>query len=94
MSPNFRSSNTKNFFRRATSRKPRTVRSVKSETMSACVLRMQMASPTSSASVSSSEVDVTSAETQRFVFLTAIRRSRYDVRRGVPGSRSRSLYDW
>lgn len=76
MSPNFLSSNTKNFFRRDTSFRPRMVLSLKSSMMSACVLRMQMWSPTSSARRNNSVVVFTSADTHRLVRLTWIRRSR------------------
>ena len=42
ISPNLRSSKTRNFLRRDSSFRPRMVLSLKSDMMSACVLRMQM----------------------------------------------------
>lgn len=52
-----------------------------------------MESPTSSASRSNSEVEVTSAETQRLVFFAAIRRRRYAASGEVLGSVARSWYE-
>ena len=74
MSPNFRSSKMRNFFRRDISRSPSIVRSPKSSTMSAWVFSTQMWSPTSSARRRSAVVELTSAETQRFERLMEMRR--------------------
>lgn len=73
ISPNFLSSKIRKRFRLATSLKPLTVLSPQSSMISAWVLRMQMESPTSSATERSSAVVETSAETQRLVFLSAMR---------------------
>ena len=73
MSPNFRSSKSRNFFRREISLRLLMVRSPKSSTMSAWVLRTHIESPTSSASRKRAEVELTSADTQRLDFLTAMR---------------------
>ena len=76
ISANLRSSKMMKCFLRAIERNPRTVRSPKSVMMSQWVLSMHMESPVSSARVSSSDVDVTSADKQRFVRFNAMRRRR------------------
>ena len=73
ISPNFLSSNTRNRFLLAISLNPRTVLSLKSLIMSACVLSRHIESPTSSASDSSSEVVETSAERHKFDFFIDMR---------------------
>lgn len=76
ISPNFRSSKIRKFFRLAISWSPLIVRSEKSSMMSACVLSTHIESPISSANLSRIEVEWTSAETQRLDFLIEMSDSR------------------
>lgn len=94
MSPNFRSSKIRNFFRRLISCRPVMVRSEKWSMMSACVFSTQMESPTSSASFRRAEVEVTSAETHRLERLMVISWSRYEARGWVFGRSARTANGW
>lgn len=93
MSANLRSSNTTKCFRRAISCSCCAVRGVQSVTMSQCVLRMQMWSPSSSASARSSSDFRTSADRHRFVCLMVMSWRRYAASEPVEGSAARSRYD-